>query len=185
MSAAEIETWFQQCVDGEFTLATTAIPLIHSGMPVTAQSIVYCTKPHCLGRLRILERLPAPYAVIGRYGLPLGDRLDEVWGTTLGSYFVGDADPVDLFIFAWLRAQRDLQWIGLSDDFLLGQNTDQLNRITVPLSKAEADAVARLPLVCPDYRELLGPYCSSLLDSGCKIELEGAIITLQESSSEK
>jgi len=33
-----------------------------------------------------------------------------------------------------------------------------------------------LQVLCPDYRQLLGPYCSSLLDAGFKIEVEGAII---------
>ncbi len=39
---------------------------------------------------------------------------------------------------------------------------------------AERETVGKLPQFCPDFRELLGEYCSSLLDDGFKIELEGA-----------
>jgi hypothetical protein len=44
------------------------------------------------------------------------------------------------------------------------------------MSETELEARKLLPDLCPDYRQLLGPYCSSLLDRGFKIEVEGAII---------
>ena len=46
----------------------------------------------------------------------------------------------------------------------------------IPMSDAEKSAVAVLPTSCPEFRVLLGPQCSALLDHGLKIELEGATL---------
>ena len=48
--------------------------------------------------------------------------------------------------------------------------------IRIKMSESESEANRLLQDLCPDYRQILGPYCTSLLDAGFKIEVEGAII---------
>lgn len=61
--------------------------------------------------------------MIGRYGLPNQD--DVHWLSALvgsrGLLFLGDMDPVDLMIFAWLRGhlrRSHIEYLGVSDAFL-------------------------------------------------------------------
>jgi hypothetical protein len=68
-----------------------------------------------------------------------------------------------------------IDWHGVNDRFLHLDSTNHLSPYHIRLSESETAAVAILPDVISEYRELLGSYCSSLLDRGFKIELEGAI----------
>jgi hypothetical protein len=81
-----------------------------------------------------------------------------------------------IYGIAWLREQISIGWHGVNDDFLLRHATRDLAGIRIRMSDAERKAVELLPQLCPDFRGLLGEYCSSLLDDGFKIELEGATI---------
>jgi len=90
--------------------------------------------------------------------------------------FVGDADPVDLLVFAWLREHLSTEWFGVSDRFLLAQGMRFRPRVQIPLASSEQETIEQLGRFCPDYRMLLGKECSALLDAGMKIELEGALL---------
>jgi len=95
---------------------------------------------------------------------------------SIDGIFVGDADPPDILVFSWLREYVPIRWHGVNDEFLVRHGNRDYGGIRIPLSDAERETVRKLPQFCPDFRELLGEYCSSLLDDGFKIELEGAII---------
>jgi len=176
--ADEIEAWFLAHDDGEFCVIPPDRPSARIGDPRNAGTIVYTTKPHCLSRIRNLCRLQQPIATVGRYGLPRGNDLPFIRGASLYRIFLGDADPPDILAFAWLCEHLPIQWYGVNDDFLAQHGTRNFDPIRIPLSGAERETVPVLPRLCPNFHELLGEYCSSLLDSGFKIELEGAIVDL-------
>jgi hypothetical protein len=50
--------------------------------------------------------------------------------------------------------------------------------LEIAMSEAEKQAMRVLPALCPDFRDLLGPYCSRTLDRGFKIELESVMVNL-------
>ena len=172
-----IESWFHQQDDGGIVVTSRNVSPAVSGDLEHARTIVYTTKPHCLRHIQGISELSQPVASIGRYGLPGDGELKLLRGSTVPCrrLFLGDADPPDLLVFAWLREHVPITWHGVSDDFL--DRNVQRNRedIQIPLSPTESSALPLLPAVCPDYRALLGEYCASLLDRHLKIELEGAV----------
>lgn len=171
----EIERWFRSHEDGEFRVLPADQQSSRSGDSAKARSIIYTTKQPCFPRINGLPQVE-PIATLSHYGLPLHEDLPFVRGTSPARLFIGDGDPPDILIFAWLREYVAIGWHGVSDEFLARHRTRDLSRILIPLSESEQEAVQCLPWLCPDFRDLLGEYCSSLLDDGFKIELEGATI---------
>ena len=168
--AAQIESWFRQHDDGEFAILTPD-RLERQGEVESADTIVYTTKPACVSRMQSAA-LGSAIAIAGGYGLPDAAAL-ETLPKRAEWLFVGDADPPDLLIFAWLRTHHPIQWRGVCDAMLPANRS----AITIALSPSERAAVPLLNSLCPDYREQIGPRCAALLIEGLKIELEGALAT--------
>ncbi len=178
---ASIEAWFRANEDGEFC----EYPAVHkstlTGDHSNARTIIYTTKGHCVPRIPGLT-LESPVAMIGRYGLPFSGDLALLYpnATSINRIFIGDADPSDILVFAWLREHVPIRRYGVNDDFLNRHDNRNCESIHIALSDRERETVQKLTQLCPDYRKLLGHYCSRLLDDGFKIELEGA--TMERSS---
>ncbi len=170
----QIESWFHRYDDGDFSILPSDSPSMLRGDFDHAGTILYLTKRHCLDRIRNVSELKSPFSVIARYGLPTSRDLARLQKTSTSRIFIGDADPVDLLIFAWLREHLPITWIGVNDKFLEQHGTREIPSIRIPCSESETSALELLRTLCPDYRELLGPYCSSLMEIGLKIEVEGA-----------
>jgi hypothetical protein len=140
---------------------------------------LYTTKPARV--LHALEQTTGEAAiqVIGRLGLPNED--DVRWLKHLVGdrevLFLGDSDPADLLIFAWLRWQMPVKYGGVSDRLALALDVQIQDTPAIPFADSEREAVSLLGEVCPDYRELVGPKCAALLDQGRKIEVEAVILT--------
>lgn len=173
-----IESWFRANEDSQFCEYPSDHRSVQTGHHSDARTIIYTTKNHCLPRIRGLTKLEPPIATVGRYGLPSSHDLPLIQGSSpsIDRIFVGDADPPDILVFSWLREYVPIRWHGVNDEFLVRHGNRDYGGIRIPLSDAERETVRKLPQFCPDFRELLGEYCSSLLDDGFKIELEGAII---------
>lgn len=171
-----IEAWFVARDDGDFGVAPPGYCSMRTGDAVLARTVVYTTKHQCLSRVRSLPLLATPVAVLGRCGLPTVADLPFVFGTSPSRIFIGDCDPPDILIFAWLREYVPMVWHGVSDEFLELHRTRSIDWIRIPMSESERETVAILPKLCPDFRKLIGEYCASNLDDGFKIELEGATI---------
>ena len=172
----QIEQWFRTHDDGDFSVLPPDHPSLRIGNFVNARTILYTTKPHFVERVKGLILFGEPIAAIGRYGLPLRSDLPLLRGSVQCPVFIGDCDPPDLMIFSWLREHLAIAWRGVNDQFLDIHGNRDLAWIPIKMSESESEASRLLQDLCPDYRQLLGPYCSSLLDSGFKIEVEGAII---------
>lgn len=174
---ASIEAWFRANEDGEFCEYPADHKSTLTGDHSNARTIIYTTKSHCIPQIRGLT-LESPVAMIGRYGLPFSEDLALLYpiATSINRIFIGDADPTDILVFSWLREHVPILWYGVNDDFLIRHDNRTFDGIHIALSDSERETVHKLPQLCPDFRALLGPYCSSLLDDGFKIELEGAIM---------
>lgn len=173
---ARIEEWFYRGEDSDFTVLPSTVPSQLLGNFELANTIIYTTKQHCLSRIPGISESPNPIASVGRYGLPVLVDLPLFRGNSVTRLFIGDADPVDLLVFSWLREHVPFVWYGINDLFLEKHGTQDISQIHLRLSESEGLVRPHLQAICPDYRELLGPYCSSLIDNGYKIELEGAIM---------
>ena len=172
---ARIEAWFHSYHDGKFTILSDDERFKYFGEVEQAETVAYFAKSHCRSCHEFTPEIVHPLAIVARYGPPRSDDLTVPRAGSAKRLFFGDADPVDLFIYAWLREHMPIDWYGVNDRFLHLDSTNHLSPYHIRLSESETAAVAILPDVISEYRELLGPYCSSLLDRGFKIELEGEI----------
>ena len=175
--AAAIERWFHLNEDGEFSIVPAEVASARVGSSLTARTLIYTTKHHCLSRIEVSE-LVQPTAALARYGLPCGVDVEWLRGGSheITRLFFGDADPPDLLVFAWLREHVSIQWAGVSDHFLKARGYNGRPDVQIRLADSERAAVGELARLCPGYRELLGESCARLLERGLKIELEGALI---------
>src|SRR5262249_43793986 len=144
------------------------------GPTAASQCMVYATKP------RILELFPHSrtklprLALVGRYGLPQAE--DIPWIARLVGrrrlWFVGDADPVDLLVFAYLRLffHRQVAYLGVGGDIIAGLSEKKISIIAFSMAPSEVAARDLLGAVCPDLEEILGSRMKSLWDAKLKIE---------------
>lgn len=174
--AAWIEAWFVEHDDGEFTCADRPAPQLVEAEASAGHRILYTTKPRLL---LYAPSGPPPgraFDVFGRYGLPpREDALSlQRFAGARQVEFLGDLDPVDLCIFAWLRARlapTPLVHLGLGDRFLTpcGAPPDHLQ---IACSSAERECLAELLPRMPDLSEIVGPRSLERLKQGRKLELE-------------
>lgn len=175
--AASIEKWFEDQEDEFFKLGTD-LPSCQYGNVETASCLVYTTKFHATTKI-IHQILGRDVAILGRPGLPCLADLRAWMAPSRRLLFLGDADPPDLLIFAWLRRHVAIEFLGVKDRFLQNYFTGSLDRISITLSESELESRGFLAEMMPDYSTLLGDYCSQLLAEGFKIELEGATLSIK------
>lgn len=175
----QIRDWFakHENSDGDFYIPTSCHPFTFIPQKSNSDTVVYCTKQHCL--LKLVHELGGnhSFGAILRSGLPSDD--DAIWlyseVESRRLLFLGDADPADLLIFAWLHERLPIEYRGLSDELLIQCGVELRDNLTIQLSESE---IAALPLVSHylgDLTSQLGPWCSALLSSGRKIEVEALI----------
>ena len=90
-------------------------------------------------------------------------------------------DPVDLMVYAWLRASlfpKPIRHIGVSDTFLADFVAPVPQWCIMRCADSELAARSVLTQVLPDLVETVGPQCAGLLADGRKIELD-AIVSLR------
>lgn len=171
-----IRQWFLDHNDGELIVAPRGFP--YSMIPPTSKSqpILYSTKPSTmLGVLDAAENTQLGF--VGHNGLPHESEFELLRASLQGHtlLYLGDADPCDLLIFAWLRTRCVASFCGLSDSLLARCGVVIDERITIPMNQSEVDSMPFLAECLPEFERLIGPQCSALLNSGRKMELEALI----------
>ena len=118
-----IEAWFAENRDGEFISGEDAGTYSVIGAATECGRIIYATKPSLAASA--IEGCPrcSQFGMIARCGLP--GEADLRWiRTVVGKaelWFLGDMDPADLMIFAWLRRRlrpKRIKYLGISDAYL-------------------------------------------------------------------
>lgn len=102
-------------------------------------------------------------------------------------YFIGDLDPLDLTRFADLRSRGvPVRYLGIDDRWLrlcrehvrsFGKGPDAhrgMRGITIEMDDTEREHFTVVTRLVPDVKRLIGSECFAFLQSGWKLELEGA-----------
>jgi hypothetical protein len=148
---------------------TILFPLEHP--PV----VIYTTKREATWQLLMLENGNLPVGMIAHYGLGRDEDMPRVAALAQGCrvYFLGDCDPFDLLVFAWLRMHMPVRYLGTSDAVLSAVGVDVNDRrITSSFSDEEQRAMPLVREVWPEFAEAVGPGCAGLLERNCRLELE-------------
>lgn len=150
---------------------------------------------------RLLYIAKKSFQRIWSHATPLPGDLAVFWQSTFASrascdllvryarevgkpiFFVGDLDPIGLTQFADLRSRGvPVRYLGIDDRWLrlcreyvrpLG-STKGLNTISIPMDDTEREHFTMVTRLVPDLKRLIGPECFAFLQSGRKLELEGA-----------
>lgn len=171
-----IRRWFVDHQDGENADFLVPPPgCTYSVIPPISRSqgILYTSKPHEV--LFLCSQVDAlPFGVIGRWGLPHETELDWLKSMTEDRplCFVGDADPCDLLIFAWLKQHMEISFRGINDRLLDTCGVSLSDPITIPQSAVELTSMQLVIESLPELEDLLGCNCLELVKSGEKIECE-------------
>jgi len=149
--------------------------------------IIY--SPKCDWLLNLAgHSIPNDITLLWRYG-PLGPRerafvrgVTDHFGASV--YFVGDLDPLDLATYATLVAEPAVSsavYLGISTSWLEACRAEHaklanpaFERVCIRMDAAEREGWNSLREIEIDWQELVGASAVSLLDSGLKLELEGA-----------
>jgi len=179
-----IDEWFDgRQADGDFvrydrSVTYSILPPARRGAP-----IIYSTKTNAIATAMDNDEADADFGFIMRYGLP--SRADATAIRRLvGSdelCFLGDLDPSDLMIFAWLRARlrpKRVRFLGISDWYLDRLKAKLPESFTIQLSRSEQRSLPLLRRVLPDVNTLVGEQCGELLARRRKIELEAVVSAL-------
>ncbi|HEX6737565.1 MAG TPA: hypothetical protein VF310_04820 [Vicinamibacteria bacterium] len=162
------------------------------------RKILYTTKIQWLrslalgtaGSLDSEARFPEDVAIVWRSG-PLGGAhraLVRAVASTLAApmWFIGDLDPLDLVTFATMAEPGasplptasylgvDSPWLDRCDQDIRSQRARSIQAVCVPLGDDERHGLERLQQLPIDWAGLVGPSAWALLQSGLKLELEGA-----------
>lgn len=182
--ATLVERFFSELEDDvEFCFSSRRAPYSVIGPTSDNCRILYVTKPATIAMAFHDRGTPVDISMMGRYGLP--SRADVEWIRRVVGisvlYFLGDMDPVDLLIFAWLRAMlrpRPIAHYGVNDLLLARLQVVVPETFTIELSTSERNALPLVEHVIPDLNEVAGPECKALLLAGRKIEVEAVISAL-------
>lgn len=173
---AQIEDWFARHDDGEFTCLPPEAPYSWVAPRALSERLSYTTKPRVL-EAAVAQSPGVHVGFLGRHGLP--GAHDVEWIALLASAqpleFLGDLDPPDLLVFAWLCERlgpNRVTFLGISDALLASAGVVVDDLPWIALSPAEQAALPLVDQMTGGLASLVGPNCAALLERGRKLELE-------------
>lgn len=159
------------------------------------KQLLYITKGAFLRMWSAASHFPDDVAVCCQEGIPSRTyckalKQHSEW-LKLPLLFVGDLDPLDLTIFATLicgnpelrpspSTAPSVGYLGINDPWLelcrsnLSRQHRELRTVTIEIRKAEQEHYEIVKRIFPRLERLVGAECFRLLESGQKLELEGA-----------
>jgi hypothetical protein len=162
---------------GELTDTPSVYPYSIAFPAPQSRAVIYTTKYDAVSRLLASDDWEVPVAIIGRYGLPRAEDIPGIAGIVCDYpvYFLGDCDPFDLLVFAWLRQHLSIRYLGTSDAVVSALGVDVSERITIPFPDEEQRAMSLVREVWPEFATSVGSNLARLLDSSRKLELEALV----------
>jgi hypothetical protein len=145
--------------------------------------LLYCTKEFLLRHWALDEAFPTTWIGVAKYGLPTPEYLEELRLHTtryrIPLMFVGDLDPIDLTVFSVLRQNVPAHYLGIDDRWLALVDAHRHRRkpvenLMMKMKDLEREHFSIARQLLPDLERLVGPRCLAFLESGAKLELEGA-----------
>lgn len=151
------------------------------------RKILYTTKVEWLAAITDgLTGVPDDVALVWRYGPLTAPHRALLHGMLrvldAPMSFVGDLDPLDLATYATLAqgTESAVDYLGISDAWLdrcergFARANTTLKSVCIAMDQAERNAVESLTKLSGRWPDALSPRALSLLQSGLKLELEGA-----------
>jgi hypothetical protein len=153
----------------------------------TCRRVIYSTKGDWLIHLND-DSVPKDVTILWRVG-PLTASHRALVRAVVGRrcppvHFIGDLDPLDLATYATLvsdPAVLTASYVGVSESWFdrceadLAQHRGwSLDRVCIRMDVEERRGLAHLLEVPLDWNRLIGPRARAMLESGRKLELEGA-----------
>lgn len=183
---SRLEKWFTQA-DGhdDFWRCGPADPFTVVGPKGTGgdETFVFAPKGYLILESKRVYREFDGIGLLSRSGVPQAQDVEWIRRVLDGRRmaFLGDMDPVDLLSFVWWRAwlgAEQVEYLGVSDRYLDRLGVEIPDNYTISLSTWEIMALDVLEVVCPEYRDLVGPNGAAILADGRKIELEAVMSAL-------
>jgi hypothetical protein len=176
----DLRRWFSDLQDGEFVAFDSSFPYEFVAPANDDGVLLYCTKPRTVLSM-FKPVIAADVGMMGRPGLP--DRRDMTFLRRMIErspvVFLGDLDPPDLLIYAWMRSQLpDLRYFGIGDRFFQAVGAPPNETLLISHSSSERDAMKAFSSVFDEMKGVVGPTCAAILDRERKIEIEGAYCLL-------
>lgn len=179
--ADKISAWFlSNDGDGEFTVCDRGMPYTVIGPTRKSSHVVIATKVATMVSAFQQSSIFLDVGLVARAGLP--QEVDVAWVRDLirgrRAVFLGDADPVDLLVFAWWRAQLpdiSIAYVGINDSYLDISKVSLSESHTIPMSDSEVRAMQLCSEALPDLAQVVGQRCANLLSQGRKLEIEGVV----------
>lgn len=175
---ALIETWFAEHRDGEFVSDIREQAYSVIGPASDGGRMIFAAKSHIVSAAMYEGQLFDEFGMIGRGGLP--SQADLQWiSRVIGPrevLFLGDMDPVDLMVFAWLRASlhpRHVTFVGVNDAFIKAVKVSSIKTFWIRCDPSEQQSLPLLKKVLPDLNAVVGKNCARMLERGQKLGLDG------------
>jgi hypothetical protein len=178
-----IEAFFTEHADDADFGHDSHAPFLVIGPGDDVSPIIFTTKPSPVAAAICQSEPCKEFGMIGRYGLPALKDAQWIRGVAAARklLFLGDLDPVDLLVFAWLRLSlpsNSVAFLGTSDPYLAALQASLPESFLMSCSPSERAGLALVHEVFPDFCETIGPGCAELVDSGRKIELDAIVSAL-------
>ena len=153
----------------------------------SCRRVLYSTKGDWLIHLNN-DSVPKDVTILWRVG-PLTASHRALVRAIIGEpgppvHFIGDLDPLDLATYATLVSDPAVlaaSYVGVSESWFdrceadLTQRREwSLDRVCIGMDPEERRGLARLLQIPLDWTRLIGPRALAMLESGRKLELEGA-----------
>lgn len=182
-SAKDILDWANENAgaDDDWDREADTYPAAIRPWPEAPKGVLYGTKPQCLWKM--LPDLAPGYSTYTKYAPTPQWLADLVAGDPAVRervIFVGDLDPLDLLTLATLieRAKLDPECVyfaGPVDPWLDALTDEHRQIISVAMSDFEVQLWTHVRRLEIDWETFLGVNALAILDSGHKIELDGAM----------
>jgi hypothetical protein len=159
---------------GELANTSPACPFSVVFPSTRSRAVIYTTKTHAALQLLVPQDNDSIVGMIGRYGLPRDEDVPRI-ADIIGDYpvyFLGDCDPFDLLVFAWLQQHLPIRFLGASDAVVSALGVNVSARITIRLPDEEQLAMSLVREVWPGFAKSTGSNCARMLDDNRKLELE-------------
>lgn len=177
LMACEIRDYFERTDGGDFFVAGRNQPFSVLPPRSDTDTVLFFSKTTPYARLCQTLGDELRYAAVARGCLPFEEEVDWM-RQFVGErrfLFLGDADPVDLLMFAWLQQRLPIEHAGLTDELLRATGTPFEDHLTIKLNQQEINALPLVERFLSDLTGLIGPWCAGLLSTGRKVEVEAML----------
>lgn len=171
----------------EILAAAKPGPLWLQTGPQKPKRLLYVAKGAFAQNWSNATELPDDLAMFWQWGFPSRVSCDLLirYAREVGRpiYFISDLDPLGMTRFADLRSRGvpvrylgiDDRWLRLCRQYVRPFGTLKgLDSISLPMDDTEREHFAVVTRLVPNVERLIGPECFAFLQSGRKLELEGA-----------